>query len=167
MSHSLIRIVLCCLAMLSTPLTLAQSAAGEPAAAGPKLLLQMSPYTYHFNEDPNHRPVRMLGIERQFANDKIDGLVAFSNSFGQPSVYVYPWGGVYKNIWGVKPLSFKWTAGIIYGYRGEFKDELYNVAGIAPAVIFGLTYEFKPGWEGQVNLLGGAALQFQVNAALD
>jgi hypothetical protein len=146
---------------------LAQSSLAKLAGEDNVLRLQMSPYTYHFSEDPNHRNVVMLGVERQHPNNKLDGVVLFSNSFGQPSIYVYPWGGVYKSIWGVQPLSFKWTAGLIYGYRGEFKDEVANVGGLAPAVIVGLAYEFKPGWSAQVNLLGGAAMQFQLNVPLE
>lgn len=145
-------------------------AAGAPAVAkevGPRLTLMLSPYTYHFNPKPTHRDVILIGLEREHGNRKLDGAALFSNSFGQPSIYVYPWGGVYKSILGVDKLSFKWTGGIIYGYRGEFKDELANVGGIAPAIVFGLNYEFKPGWSAQINTLGFAAAQFQLNVALD
>jgi hypothetical protein len=134
---------------------------------GPKLSLMLSPYTYHFNYRESHRPVRLIGLEREYDNGKLDGVVLFSNSFGQPSIYVYPWGGVYKSIFGVEKLSYKWTGGVIWGYKGEFKDEVANIKGFAPVLIFGLTYKIKPGWEAQMNVLGKAALQFQVNAALD
>jgi hypothetical protein len=167
MNHFVIRFMLGCILALSSHLTLAQTAGSEAGQDGKKLTLQMSPYTFHFSEDPNHRRVVMVGLEREYANQKLDGVVLFSNSFGQESVYVYPWGGVYKNVWGVKPLSFKWTAGAIWGYRGEHKDEVLNFGGIAPAVIIGMAYEFKPGWSAQLNLLGGAALQFQLNAPLN
>lgn len=135
--------------------------------ASPKLTLMLSPYTYHLNPKPTHKNVVLVGVEREHTNAKLDGLVLFSNSFGQPSVYVYPFGGVYKSVFGVDKLSFKWTAGVIYGYRGEFKNEVANVGGFAPAVIPALAYEFKPGWSAQVNLLGKAAVQFQLNAPLN
>jgi hypothetical protein len=140
--------------------------ASAPASTNngaPVLTLLLSPYTYHFNPKPTHKHVYMLGVEREHANEKLDGVVFFTNSFGQPSVYLYPWGGVYKSIGGIDHLSFKWTGGFIYGYRGEFKDEVANVGGIAPAIIVGLTYEFKPGWSAQINLLGKAAAQVQLN----
>lgn len=143
------------------------AAGGEPVAgAGPKHTLMLSPYTYHFNPKPTHRPVVMLGLEREHANAKLDGLVLFTNSFGQPSVYLYPWGGVYPSLLGIERLSFKWTGGVIYGYTGEFKDEVANVRGIAPVLIFGLTYQVRPGWSVQINSLGKAAAQLQVNLAL-
>lgn len=129
--------------------------------------LMLGSYTHHFNPKPTHRPVYLVGAEREHANAKLDGVVLFTNSFGQPSVYVYPWGGVYKSVLGVDKLAFKWTGGLIYGYRGEFKNEVANVAGLAPVLIFGLSYSFKPGLSAQVNMLGKAAAQFQLNVALD
>jgi hypothetical protein len=159
---------------------LAQSAPVTPAAAvppdakpadlkeaSPQLTLMLGSYTHHFNPKPTHRKVFLVGLEREHANAKLDGIVLFTNSFGQPSVYVYPWGGVYKSIFGVDKLAFKWTGGLIYGYRGEFKNEVANVGGFAPVIIPALSYTFKPGWSAQVNLLGKAAAQFQLNMALD
>ena len=125
-----------------------------------------SPYTYHVENKPTHRPVFLLGIEREHANAKLNGVVLFRNSFGQPSVYVYPWGGAYKSILGINDVSFKWTGGLIYGYKGEFKDEVANWKGLAPVIIVGLAYEVKPGWSVQVNSLGKLAAQLQFNMAL-
>jgi hypothetical protein len=138
-----------------------------PSSSAPTLSLMVSPYTYHFNPKPTHRHVYQVGLEREYANAKLDGVVLFTNSFGQPSIYVYPWGGVYKSIFGVDKLAFKWTGGVIWGYRGEYKDEVANFKGFAPAVIFGLAYTIKPGWEVQYNQVGKAAMQFQINMALD
>lgn len=142
----------------------------KPAAtkeAAPQLNLMLGSYTHHFNPKPTHRKVYLVGLEREHANAKLDGVVFFTNSFGQPSVYVYPWGGVYKSIFGVDKLAFKWTGGLIYGYRGEFKNEVANVGGFAPVIIPALNYTFKPGWSAQVNMLGKAAAQFQLSVALD
>ena len=140
----------------------------EAAPSGaPKLSLMFSPYAYHFNPKPTHRTVVLLGVEREHANAKLDGMVLFRNSFGQPSIYVYPFGGVYKSIFGINDVSFKWTGGLIYGYKGEFKDEVANVGGIAPVIILGFNYQLKPGWSLQLNTLGKAAVQFQLNAPLN
>jgi hypothetical protein len=135
--------------------------------ASPQLTLMLGSYTHHFNPKPTHRSVYLAGLEREHANAKLDGVVLFTNSFGQPSVYVYPWGGVYKSILGADKLSFKWTGGLIYGYRGEFKNEVANVGGLAPVLIFGLNYTLTPKVSAQVNMLGKAAAQFQLNVALN
>ncbi len=137
-------------------------------AQGKKLRLQFSPYTYHFTPDDEHSDVVMIGLEREAENGKLDGVVLFSNSFGQPSIYVYPWGGTYRDLLGVSKLSAKWTAGIMYGYTGEYKDKVpLNVGGFNPVIIPALAYDFSSGWSAQLNLLGNAALQFQISKQIN
>lgn len=150
----------------TAPITMSKASAPAATSDAPKLSLMFSPYTYHVENKPTHRPVFLLGIEREHANAKLNGVVLFRNSFGQPSVYVYPWGGAYKSILGINDVSFKWTGGLIYGYKGEFKDEVANWKGLAPVIIVGLAYEVKPGWSVQVNSLGKLAAQLQFNMAL-
>jgi hypothetical protein len=175
-----IRFAVASIVAYSAGAALAQTASVAPAAAvppdtqpadmkaaSPSLTVMLGSYTHHFNPKPTHRKVFLVGLEREHPNAKLDGIVFFTNSFGQPSVYVYPWGGVYKSIFGVDKLAFKWTGGLIYGYRGEFKNEVANVGGLAPVIIPALSYTFKPGWSAQVNMLGKAAAQFQLNMALD
>ena len=175
-----IRVTLALIVAYSAGMARAQSAPAGPAAAAatdtkpadikdasPALSLSLGSYTHHFNPKPTHRKVYLVGVGREYANGKLDGIVLFTNSFGQPSVYLYPWGGIYKSILGVDQLAFKWTGGLIYGYRGEFKNEVANVGGLAPVIIVGLNYTFKPGWSAQVNMLGKAAAQFHLNVALD
>ncbi|TAG28160.1 MAG: hypothetical protein EAZ37_02285 [Burkholderiales bacterium] len=168
--NTLYRFSLVCFLAFATQSVMAQANLDFSKAADGtplKMSLMLSPYTYHYNPKPTHRPVVLVGIEREYPNQKLDGAAVFTNSFGQPSIVVYPWGGVYKNIWGVDKLSFKWIAGVLVGYRGEFKDQVPNIGGIAPAVIFALGYEFQPGWTAQVNAVGTAAAQFQLNVKLD
>ena len=137
-----------------------------PELSGPdiKTHWQFSPYTLHYSYDVEHRPVKSVGLEREHADGKLDGLVYFSNSFGQESAYFYPWGGIYKNIFGVQPLSFKWTAGVLYGYKPPFEHKVpMNYKGFSPGAIIAFAYKFNSGWEAQVDMLGTAALMFQVN----
>ena len=72
---------------------------------------QFSAYTLHYSPSDAHKQVVMVGVEREHPNAKVDGFTLFTNSFGQPTVYVYPWGGSYHDIGGIEHLSFKWTAG--------------------------------------------------------
>ena len=146
------------------PMAVAQQSEQAPASPSPKLQWQFSPYSYHFSPSDDHKPVFMVGLEREHASGKLDGLTFFSNSFGQECLYIYPWGGVYKNIFGVAPLSFKWTAGLLYGYTEPYENKVpFNYKGFSPGAIIALAYEFKPGWSAQVNALGTAALMFQLN----
>ena len=136
-----------------------------PELARDKVLTwQLSPLTYHFSQDEGHKRVVMVGLEREHPSAQLDGVALFTNSFGQPTVYVYPWGGVYRNLGGINHLSFKWTAGLLYGYKAPYADKVpLNFKGFSPVVIPALAYEFKPGWTGQLNFLGVAGLMFQLN----
>jgi hypothetical protein len=130
--------------------------------------LQLSPYTVHFNPKTEHRPVRLIGVERELENGKIQGAAVFSNSFGQDSAFLYPWGGVYKDIWGVRDLSFKWMGGVIYGYKPPYENKVPgNYKGFSPGLIPALHYQFTPRWSGQLNWLGTAGIMFAVNAELN
>jgi hypothetical protein len=141
--------------------------AAAPAQAN-KWRLQFSPYTYHFNPDTDHRNVVLIGVEREHPNAKLDGAVFFSNSFGQESVYIYPVGGVYKDIFGWRDLSFKWTAGLLYGYKKPYENKVpLNKNGFSPGIILGLSYQITPRWSTQINMLGTAGVMFQVNAELN
>lgn len=126
---------------------------------------QFSPYTHHYTYDSEHRPVVMFGLERAHPDGALDGAALFTNSFGQPTVYVYPWGGVYHPFDGLPRLSLKWTAGLLYGYRQPYEEKVpLNFKGLSPAVIPAVGYDFASGWSAQVNILGTAGLMFQLNA---
>lgn len=134
------------------------------ASQNVKLHLQLSPSTYHYTYDEEHKRVLMVGLEREYTSGKLDGLTAFSNSFGQPCVYVYPWGGVWHGVAGVEDLSVKWTAGVLYGYKPPYDNKVpLNHGGFSPAAILAVVYQLAPGWSAQVNMLGTAALMFQLN----
>ena len=111
------------------------------------LRFQFSPYTYHFTPSEEHSDVVMVGLEREHQGGKVDGVVLFSNSFGQPTIYVYPWGDTYRNMMGVPKLSFKWTAGLMYGYKEPYENKVpLNYKGFNPVVIPAVAYDFESGW---------------------
>lgn len=165
---TLIRIVFGLIVAHLAGSALAQQETAPDPAKGNVLRLQFSPYTHHYTFDAEHKDVVMIGVEREYVDTTLDGITLFRNSFGQESLYIYPWGRVYRSIGGVKPLAFKWTAGLIYGYVDSFKNKVpLNYKGFSPGLIFGLAYEFKPGWSVQVNLLGTAAAMFEISAPLN
>lgn len=149
---------------------LAGTAMAEPGflsdlASDKVLSWQISPYTLHFHPSDDHKTVVMVGVGREHPDARLDGITLFTNSFGQPTLFVYPWGGIYHDIGGIKRLSFKWTAGLLYGYRDPYENKVpYNYKGFSPGLFPALAYEFKPGWSAQVNILGTAGLMFQLNA---
>ena len=67
---------------------------------------------------------------------------------------------------GTDMLGRDITAGLLYGYVGEYKDRVpLNYKGFSPGVNVALAYQFTPEWAGQVTL-GGSYLMFQLNLRL-
>ncbi len=97
------RLICACLLMtvLIAPASAGESEKGSAAwdgftlteAPGDRIHALFSPYSYHYSRDPEHRHVWLVGTERERANGALAGAVLFSNSFGQPTIYAYPWGG--------------------------------------------------------------------------
>ena len=125
---------------------------------GDRLSFMYSPLTHHYDPSDEHRYVWLMGVERERADHRLSGVTYFSNSFGQPSTYIYPWGKAYPNVGGVDGLFLKWSAGLLYGYVGQYKDKVpLNVNGFSPAIIPSIGYE-RAGYSTQLNILGTAGL---------
>ncbi len=149
------------------------SAASSPAQASPVASasedfwrLNTSPYTFHFSRTPDHKYVYLLGAERQYADSTLLGAAFFSNSFGQPSAYVY--GGKHlTNFTRFEPLFAQWTVGVAYGYKGQYENKVpLNYKGFSPVGVVSLGWQFNRTYSAQMNLLGTSAVMFQVSANL-
>ena len=130
---------------------------------GDHLNLIASPYTAHFHPSDEHEHVWLVGLERERANGAIAGAAFFSNSFGQESGYIFPWGEIYRNVLDQPQLYVKWTAGLLYGYTGKYEHKVpLNHGGFSPAIVPALGWEFSSKQQVQLNLLGlnGLMLQF-------
>ena len=94
----------------------------------------LSPYALHFSGDSAHKAVVLLGLERERPDGIVWGGAVFSNSFGQPSAYVF--GGQRLYGWSRwDPLFAQWSAGLLYGYVGEYKNKVpLNVNGFSPGI---------------------------------
>jgi hypothetical protein len=122
--------------------------------------LTLSPYSHHWNYNPEHKNVVLVAMDRHLKGGRFCGLALFTNSFGQESAYAYvgqQWDGVLGN----PKLFTKVSAGFLYGYRGAHKDTVaFNKYGVAPAIIPSLGYAITPKDSAQVYLLGTAGLLF-------
>ena len=120
-----------------------------------------SPYTHHFHYSEEHRYVWAIGAERQADTGWLVGASYFSNSFGQPSAYVYA-GERYAGLLNLAPLYFQWTAGILYGYVGQYKDKVpLNYGGFSPGAVVSLGWQLNRESGMQLNLLGDAGVMLQ------
>ena len=139
------------------PESLAIAGAEQPTK---KWDLTLSPYTHHWSNNPEHKQVLLGALDRHLSGGRFCGLALFTNSFGQGSAYAYV-GQQWNGLLGNPKLFSKVSAGLLWGYRGEYKDKIpFNHAGIAPAVIPSLGYYVTPKDSAQVYLLGNAGLLF-------
>ncbi len=122
-----------------------------------------SPYTYHWSEEnaSDHRSVYAVSISRQLPNERFRGFSLFRNSFGQPSAYAFT-GWHWPHPLKAHPEVYATvSAGIIYGYVGEFKDKVpLNFGGFSPVVIPTVGYRLTPQLAVEVQILGTAAVMF-------
>lgn len=127
--------------------------------------LLVSPYTYHFSHSPEHKHVYMVGLERIRAGREVAGAVYFSNSFGQPSTFIYPWGRVYTGLFTQAPQWYvKWGAGLLYGYREPYENKVpLNTNGFSPGFILSIGRPVSESMGLQLNLLGNSGLMFQAS----
>lgn len=139
------------------PEFLAQEGAPEPSHRGE---FTFSPYTIHWSNNPEHKHVVLVALDEQLPGGRLCGISLFSNSFGQPSTYVYA-GQQFNNLFGQPNVFLKVTAGVIYGYVGQYQHKVpLNYRGFSPGVIPSLGYKFSEHDSVQVKLLGTAGLMF-------
>ena len=139
------------------PDRLAVEGGAQPAK---KWDVTLSPYTYHWSNNPEHKQVMLVALDSHVSGGRFCGLALFTNSFGQGSAYAYV-GQQWDGLFGNPKLFTKVSAGLLYGYRGQYKDKIpFNNLGIAPAIIPSLGYTFTPQDSGQIFLLGTAGLLF-------
>lgn len=120
-----------------------------------------APAAPHFRPSAEHRHVVAVALERQRPDDWLAGFSFFRNSFGQPSAYAYL-GRQHGPLLGQETLFFQWSAGVLYGYKGEYKNKVaLNVKGFAPGALVGLGWRVRDRGTLLVHLLGDAALMFQ------
>ena len=134
---------------------LADPNAPEPTHQGE---LTLSPYTHHWTYNPEHKRVFLMALDEQLPGDRLCGISVFSNSFGQPSGYVYA-GQQFNRLFGQPALFAKVSAGILYGYVGHYQDKVpLNYRGFSPAVIPSMGYKFGEHDSVQLQVLGTAGV---------
>jgi hypothetical protein len=128
--------------------------------------LALSPWSLHFSPSEEHKPVLALGLEWQRDDRWLWGGSYFTNSFGQPSVYLY-FGQRHGDLFSQPQLFAQWTAGMMYGYRGEYQHKVpFNSNGFSPGLLLSLGWAFDERSSAQINLLGTAGLMLQLSYEL-
>lgn len=156
---------MCAVAILATLATLPGAARAEPAddILGPGYWrLAVSPFSAHVHYSPEHQYVWALGVERQRSDDWLGGASFFSNSFGQPSGYLYV-GKRFPGLFGQEPLFAQISAGLLYGYVGAYKNKVpLNYNGFSPGALVSLGWQFNKNTSATLHLLGDAGFMVQL-----
>jgi hypothetical protein len=139
-------------------------ALAAPQESEPGWYAQTSVWTTHFDPQPDHNNNQeLIGLERHRDDSYLWGGATFRHSFGERAWYGYA-GKRFQ--FADTPFNAKLTGGLLYGYRGEYRDKIpLNRFGIAPAVIpsVGVNYQ-RVGVD--LVLLGGAATMVNIGVKL-
>jgi hypothetical protein len=122
--------------------------------------VQTSVYTRHFSPDPQHNNhQKLIGLEWNEASGWLFGGATFRNSYDQQSVYGYA-GKRFES--ADYPVYLKVSGGLLYGYKGEYRDKIpFNNLGIAPVIIPSVGVHLGP-VTAEVVLLGVSATMINV-----
>ena len=126
--------------------------------------LATAPVSVHFRYSEEHRRVWAVALERQRLDGWLLGGSHFSNSFGQPSAYLYL-GRRFETPFGLPEGFFgQVSAGLMYGYRGKFQDKVpMNVNGFSPGALVSMGWQFERRASAAIHLLGDAGLMLQLS----
>lgn len=130
----------------------------EPPGSGDRELF-VSNYTRHWTPSDEHRRVHAVSLRQGLVNHNFCGLSLFTNSFGQPSVYVFV-GKTFPDIVPAIPKLFaSVSAGMLYGYTSPYENKVpLNLHGFSPAVVPSLGYQITPDIALETQWLGFAAV---------
>jgi len=100
-----------------------------------------SPYSIHWSHWLEHKASVLLGYDHYLAGGWFCGVSVFTNSFAQPSAYIYA-GKIWEHPWNAHPRFFlSLTGGILYGWVGTTRNEVpLNYKGFSPGLILDLGY---------------------------
>lgn len=135
-----------------------QDALAQPSGQGLRELF-VSNYTKHWSPSDEHERVLAMSLQQELANRRFCGLSLFTNSFGQPSAYLYT-GKVWPGFIRTVPKMFaSLSAGVLFGYVSPYKNKVpMNVGGFSPALVPSLGYQVTPQIAIQTQWLGFAAV---------
>lgn len=123
----------------------------------------VSPFSHHFRYSEEHRYVWAVGIERQNRDDWLAGASYFSNSFGQPSAYVYI-GRRFNELFDQPNLFGQVSAGVMYGYVGKYQHKVpLNYGGFSPGALVSMGWQFEKRSSAVIHLLGDAGFMLQLS----
>ena len=150
-------------ALCAAPASAAEAAGADELLGPGYWRLAVAPWSVHFRPSDEHETAYAVAIERQRPDQWMGGFSLFSNSFGQPSAYLYA-GRRWPALFGQPRLFAQLSGGLMYGYVDQYEDKVpFNNNGFSPGAVATLGWNLTPKVDFAVHLLGDAALMFQVS----
>ncbi|MFW5736743.1 MAG: hypothetical protein ACOCXB_05265 [Halanaerobium sp.] len=135
------KIVIISLLLIIFPVTAIEAAELE------NYYLQTSFHTHHYsNKDYQNNQQQLIGFERHYSNNDLDGLAFFNNTYEQDTIYLY-WGTNY-NLFSIgrTEITAKFTYGIVHGYddeNGKYDTWMHEMETF-PGVVFSFGLRRRP-----------------------
>jgi len=109
--------------------------------------LQTSFYTHHYsNKEYQNNQQHLIGIERHYSNNQLNGIAFFKNTYDQNTIYIYSGKNYYLSKLGNTEITAKLTYGIVHGYddeNGKYSTWMHDM-GTFPALVFAVGLRKKP-----------------------
>ncbi|MCB2016801.1 MAG: hypothetical protein KDF54_04730 [Hydrogenophaga sp.] len=134
------------------------AAMARPAGIGERDV-SISTFTHHWTHSDEHKNVRSLNLRQHLDDDRFCGFSLFTNSFGQPSTYLFTGKFWPEPIPGLPRVYASVSAGMLYGYVSRYKNKVpLNVKGFSPAIVPSIGFRITPQLSIEAHVLGTAAL---------
>lgn len=119
-----------------------------PAASKLKnYYLQTSFYTHHYSQkNYQNNQQQLLGFERHYSNNKLNGISFFKNSYNQSTIYIYGGENYFLTNFKNTEITAKLTYGIVHGYddeNGKYNTWMHEM-GTFPAIVLALGLRREP-----------------------
>lgn len=109
--------------------------------------LQTNFYTHHYSQkDYQNNQQQLIGFERHYSNNELNGISFFKNTYGQSTIYVYGGRNYSISKLGKIELTAKFTYGIVHGYddeNGKYDTWMHEMETF-PAFVFAVGLRSKP-----------------------
>ncbi|HEY9094272.1 MAG TPA: hypothetical protein VIN35_00910 [Hydrogenophaga sp.] len=143
-----------------------ESALSAPPGTGHREVF-LSNYTHHWTHSEEHRRVRAMSVQQNLAENRFCGLSLFTNSFGQPSMYLYVGKTWPRPIPAIPKLYASLSGGLLYGYVRPYQNKVpLNFGGFSPGLVPTVGYQITPQvslqtqWLGLAAVMVGASLRY-------
>ena len=165
----------CVLASLSTATSAQELKMSTTLSEAGLWTIMAAPVTLHYSDmkqksgltEVKHSYVWLLGAEKMLDERYFAGAAFFSNSFGQPTEYVYA-GAKFRPLDDMPKFFAKISAGVIHGYKSPYnkKIPINTSSGWGLGVIPSIGWDFNDQFAAQLNVLGSAGVMLQMNASV-